>query len=240
MRHPILAALLLPLAGCPFCTVESSATYETSGINASMSAGCDGEKTTVVVTLSDPSDLLTVLDLADGDELSAVVGGETKRLSASAVPELLGASYSADFDACPSGDEVRVLFSRRNHDSASNSRATLPQEFAPVLLSKLAYSRARDAIQISWSSGESPDPMHLSFSGDCIDPWDEEVEPGVRSFTLPVGTLKEFSHSDRPVADECTVKVTLTRTRDGSVDPGFHAGSFDAEQRRTLTFTSTP
>ena len=229
-----LALLLAATA----CATESASEFDTSEMNARMTAVALGDgKTQVEVALRDPSKLLTFLQLTADDQLEASVAGQTKELEESS---LLGyVSYHASFDTDAAEAEVRVRLQRGDLTDAPDSSVRLPAPFTLQPLARQSYSRA-EPISLSWSTGPSPDPLRLGISGSCIESYEAELGTGIVSFTVPAGAIVKATRENEAVPDECEVTLMLERSRTGKVDPAFHGGSFDAQQRRSVSATSLP
>ena len=144
--------------------------------------------------------------------------------------------HNATFQTDAEDDEFVVDFQRTLDDGAPRSVATLPAPFA-IAAGAASTSRAA-ALDLDWSPG-SADQMSWSASGDCIDSVGQVPVDDSGTTTIAANTLKKRAAAGTP--DSCTVTVTMTRFRDGDLDPGYgKGGAAYGVQERTLTFTSTP
>lgn len=233
----VLGAAVLSLGGCT-CETVSSADIKTSGLYADLEANADGDgHTTVKATLTLDVGSLTFLELSSGDSLTASSGSETRAM---ARKRLFGSTwYEADF----SGDEANKPFSvnltRTSDTSAPVSSVTLP---APLTftapMASQAFSRAAGArVGVAWTPSGLGDPMTVSASGSCIDSVSAlDVTSDNGQYVLPAFTARQGEDSK-----SCSVVVTLTRRRSGSVDAAYgKGGTFVATVKRTITVTSDP
>jgi hypothetical protein len=62
-------------------------------------------------------------------------------------------------------------------------------------------------------------------------------DPG--TFTIPKGTLT-LKDTSASTPTSCQVTVTVSRTREGTLDPAFGEGHMSGVQSRTFTFTTMP
>ena len=222
------------------CSTKSASDFETSEMNAHMSAVATGDgETRVEVSLHDPSALMTFLQLTAGDELEATVGSQTKQLSELSV--LGSVTYRATFDTDAAETEVRVRLTREDATSAPDSSVRLPAPFTLQALASESFSRAQP-FTVSWSSAPNPDPMSLAISGECIESYSADLGTGSASFTVPAGALVKAvaQEGGQAIPDQCAITLTVTRTRQGNVDRAFHGGSFTAKQIRTTGAQSVP
>lgn len=230
------AAAAVPAVACQ--TTESDSVL-TRGMYAQISATADGSgETTVGATLFlGPPSNLNFIDLEGGDQLIAHHGGEARPM---AEQILLGiVSHTARF----SGDAADATFEvelRRDVDAgAPSSRVSLP---APFALGGVPASVSRGvAFGVSWTGGAlaAGDRMAWRAEGPCVELASGTIAGDPGSVTLPAGTL--VKRGGQNIADSCEVKVTVTRERDGDVDPAYgKGGAALGSQTRSVTFTSTP
>jgi hypothetical protein len=96
-----------------------------------------------------------------------------------------------------------------------------------------------DELVIGWDPFETADIMSWSADGTCIEPESGGFgdDPGLLAFGE--GFFQKQVGEDIP--DSCDVTVTITRTRDGVLDPGYgKGGTIRAAQTRSVTFVSVP
>lgn len=228
MRKPLLLTALLALAGCE--TIDS-ADVATSGIHAHMTVTADGTGRTRVRTelRTGGAGSNTYLELAPGDRLYAFAD-TTEAAMRERTDPLSRIWYEAAFDTDRDGLTFRVEFARADHDDADESLVRLPPPFeltGPD--SGTAYHFEEDPLPITWD-GPSDDALDLEVRGLCIRPFTRTLPSDTGRHLLPPGTL-----TPRPEwsGDACTLELTLTRRREGALDPGFHSGRIVGQQVRT-------
>ena len=145
-------------------------------------------------------------------------------------------SHQAVFQGDTAGGQYIVDFQRTVDPGAPNSVAVLPPAFTleppPATASRAA------GLTLTWSPATS-DTMSWSALGDCIDPASNTIPAGTTSLTIPGGTFKK--KLGQQIADTCAVKVDVTRSTVGTLDPHYgKGGSVSGEQLREIGFTSTP
>jgi hypothetical protein len=230
MRLASLA--LFPLAFACRETVESE-DVRTSGIYPEMIVTATGSgRTDVQVRLKvGGSDSNTFLVLTGADELEATVGATTRTLD-----ETSAETYTASFGIDAEDTEVVISLVRGEADEgAPASVVSLPAPFS-VSLGDTEYSRAADAVAMTWEPGASG-LVDWRMSGPCIHSLGESV-PDDGAHTVPAGSIDTFA-SERN--ETCTVGVEFTRSRRGSIDSAFtEGGSIVARQIRSDAFSSTP
>jgi hypothetical protein len=233
-RNALASLCLLGLSALG-CTKEttSSTNIKTPGIVALIDVYADTETTaTVHVDLrvgGSKSDVAVTLD--NGDKLTATAAGKTKALTATHA-----GIYEAEFSGVEGGTEFQVTLDRPDDQTSTDNTGTLPDPFAlddptPDL------SRMTDDLEVTWAPAKSGDPMHLTFDGDCIFPYDHAASD-TGSYVVDKGTL-DSTGGDKPKT--CDITVDVERTRAGSADSLFDADSwFKLHQRRSASFTSAP
>jgi hypothetical protein len=230
MRPALLA--LLPLVFACRETVESE-DVRTSGIYPEMLVTATGSgSTNVQVRLKvGGSDSNTFLVLTGADKLEATVGATTRTLD-----ETSAETYTASFGVDAEDTQIVISLVRGVADEgAPASVVSLPAPFT-ASLDDTEYSRATDAIAMTWEPGASG-LVDWRMSGSCIHSLGDSV-PDDGAHTLPAGSIDTFE-SERD--DSCTVGVDFTRSRRGSIDSAFtEGGSIIARQIRSAGFTSTP
>lgn len=238
-RLLMLAAAAAAAAPAAACQTTESDSVLTRGMYAQISATADGSgETTVGATLflGPPSDL-NFIDLEGGDQLIAHHGGQAQTMSEQI---LLGVvSHTARF-AADAADETFEVELRRDVDAgAPSSRVSLP---APFALDGVPASVSRGAaFGVSWTGAAlAPgDRMQWTAEGTCVELASGAIAGDPGSVTMPAGTF--VKRGGQNIADACAVKVTVTRERDGDVDPAYgEGGAALGVQTRSVTFTSTP
>jgi hypothetical protein len=169
-------------------------------------------------------------------------GGAPVTLSESG---LLGlTSYNGDIVGKEPGTVVTINLTRTNgNDNAPASTVTMTQALA--LTSPAAggtVSRDNDDIEVTWTSEASDEAVQVAWSGDCVDSGSVNVDPPGLTTTISKGTIKkrESSDADHPVADDCPLSLSITRTKAGTVDPAFGGGSITHSFSASVQLTSNP
>ncbi len=229
----------------PACSSIQSEDIDTDAITADITLHprADGSATDVTATLS--AGALTFVDLTGDDTLVAKSGEHEVTLGKN---QALGAlSYEGTLDGTgAAGDEVTVAFERTAFASAPSSTVTLP---APVSITvpaaSASFSRADADIVVTLAEDGSTDPVQLSWSGDCVVGGTLDVPAGQTTATIAHGTIAraEPSSADAnatPVADTCTLHLSVVRSVDGILDDAFEGGHITARTEDTRDVTTTP
>jgi hypothetical protein len=227
--------LLVPLA-LAACQKTDSSDILTSGVYADLSAVADGTSTDVSATLflGEPIHL-TYLDLNGDDHLIASHASEHKDMVESIVLNVV--SHHATFASSAQGDAFTIAFERSVDGGAPSSVATLPAGFT---LAGVAGTQSRAAeLTFSWLPGDTGDAMSWQALGDCIELEGSSITGDTGTATIAPNTLKKRMGDG--IADQCTVTLTVTRSHPGELDAGYgKGGQISGQQRRSVTFTSTP
>lgn len=225
---------LLPLALLSFACSESveSEDVRTSGIYPEIEVRATGNGSSrVEVRLKvGGSNSNTTLRLTGQDRLEATVEGETKRLDGD------GDTYRATFPVDTEGTEFTIAFNRGEaDDGAPASVVSLPAPF-DLSLAETEASRADTDLDYTWDPAANGN-MGWELKGNCIQS-DDGTTPDDGVATIAAGSIETF---DSDEDESCTVDLTLTRKRNGSIDGAFtEGGRIVALQVRRDSFTSTP
>ena len=231
-----LCASALLISACQ--TVESNELV-TEGIHASMSAISNGDGMTIISAAFfdkdpiDPDPKKQYITLSSGDHVYASHGGTTQELTQNLV-------YSTTFPTDHGGDNFIVSMMRRTGGDAPDSSITLPEGFtitnrtsAPE--AALTWVREWD-FSLTWSPHGSHDHMDWHAEGPCIMPTDGTIADDTGTVTIAKDTIKKI---DNPgISHSCWISVTVTRSRDGTLDNGFAGGVIDGRQVRTIAMIS--
>ncbi|MEO8841227.1 MAG: hypothetical protein ABI591_03565 [Kofleriaceae bacterium] len=226
---------LIPLiALLTACGTSESGSLLTTGISAEIGAVTTGDGSTRVSAelFEGNPDQLIFVDLQAGDTLVADVNGQSMTLAKAQLLTII--DYEAVFATGDEGDEFTVDFRRTVDDGAPSSTATLPAAFT---LDPLAQSYTRtSAIPVTYGPSGTADTMGWQASGDCIRVISGALPSDSGSFTIAANMLVATAG-----ATSCTVTVSVTRDRRGSLDSNYgKGGSIIGEQVRTAMITSTP
>jgi hypothetical protein len=222
----------LSAMGCSKETT-SSANIRTAGIAALIDVYADNDDTAKVHVklVVGGSSSNTYVTLASGDKLVAAADGDERELE-----EVDTGIYEASFDGVGEDTEFTVTLEREDDETASANSGLLPAPFA-LDEPPSDLSRTDDDLEVTWAPAESGDPMSFAFDGDCIFDHDDGASD-TGTYTVEKGTL-ESTGGDDP--ETCDIKVTASRSREGSADSKFDRESwFKLHQRRAATFTSNP
>ena len=224
------------------CTVTQSQDLETSGMAVSIVVSADGTGgSNVSAKLSTDANALNSIELDSGDLLVVTVGTQSEDMSKQ---DLLGdISYQASFNGLDAtGTSYDIALNRRSgFVSAPASIVTMPTQFNITAPSSSAtFSRANDAITVTYDTTATGDPMTWSVSsGSCSSGPSGTVAGDSGSFTIAKNALIPSDAQQKNMT--CDVTITLKRTRTGTVDSHYgYGGNITATQQRSVTFTSTP
>jgi hypothetical protein len=172
----------------------------------------------------------TFLELTGKDTLEVTAGGKTK------VPDRSGDAYRVAFSVDEEDTEFEVAFLRGGEDDdAPSSVVSMPAPF-DLTVDTTEASRADDAVDFVWDPPASGN-IAWDIDGDCIKDADDKT-PDDGAGSLAAGEIDTFASDEE---ETCTVDLTLTRSRSGSIDSAFtEGGSIVARHVRTDSFTSTP
>jgi hypothetical protein len=216
------------------CAKTDSEDLLTHGMSAELEARATGDGTTLVsatLFVGDPSDL-NFVELQGDDDLIAENSGQQMEMGESSLGNIV--SYSAVFTTDEEGDEFVVDFERSLDAGAPDSSVTLPAKYT-VDAVDTAQSRAADLV-LSWDE-PSDDDMAWRADGSCIELAGAPIDANATDLTISASTLVAVAGAD----PSCQVTITLTRQREGDLDPGYgHGGSILGTQIRTVVFTSNP
>jgi hypothetical protein len=225
---------VLLLLAAAACAKQDSSDILTSGVYADLSAVADGTTTDVSATLFLGEPIrLTYLELTGGDQLIASHGGDNKVMTETEVLNVV--SHHATFQTSEQDAEFVIDFQREVDAGAPLSRATLPAGF--TVAASGTFSRTAE-VGFSWTP-TATDAMSWQATGDCIELATGTITGDPGSATIAANTLKKRMGAN--IADQCTVTLTVTRSRPGELDRAYgKGGQISGQQRRTATFTSTP
>lgn len=234
MRIGIVAVALGVLAAC---TDIASEDLLTSGMYADIAVTATGTGTSEVGAILRAGGPLstTFVELTGDDELTATLGEETKALT----PVSLGTihSFVATFDADDPDAEYTIALVRTIDDGAPDTSITLPDPFELGELGVTEFSRADDALTVTWEPSGEADRMEATVDGDCFLIHSAEISGDPGTWTLEAGTLQDVGEE----SVNCEATVSLRRIRAGEVDAGYgEGGSARGVQVRAVTIQSTP
>jgi hypothetical protein len=232
-------AACLALFGVGACTDLQSSDLKTAGMSAHINVTADGSgASTSAATLNVDSNITDYVQLTAGDTLVTTVAGQTQTMAATTTLGII--TYSAGFTSeDAAGTSYTVALNRSaGNTSAPSSTVTMPAPFtvsAPA--SSQSFSRANNDITVTYSGSGQPDAMSWTTSGDCINLASASISGDPGTFVIAKGTLALQGSNQ---TQNCTVTLTLSRTRVGTLDTAYYGGAITAAQQRTVTFTSTP
>jgi hypothetical protein len=232
MKIAMLVAPLL-ISGC---AKTDSSDLLTTGIYAQISARATGDGDTDVLAslfVGNPINL-NYVDLTGDDRLIASHGGQDKTMTELIVLNVV--SHHASFPTDNAGDSFEVSFERSIDDGAPSSIATLPEQFT---LGAVGASSSRAApLTVTWSPVEPASTMRWQVEGDCIEL--EQQELGADAGTLTIEANRIRKRMGTTIADTCEMTLTVTRSRAGTLDPGFGKGGvIEGLQVREVMLTTT-
>lgn len=226
--------LITALAGCS--TTDSSDVL-TSGIYAGITASAPGNGSTQVsatLYLGNPINL-NFVELTGDDKLVASHDGQEKVMLETEILNIV--SHSVSFDTDNEGDEFSVAFDRTVDDGAPDSSVTLPAPFDITPPASTSWSR-QTAVSVDWSP-VSTDAIRWEARGDCIEIASGTLDDDAGTLTIAANQIQKRMADG--VADTCPMTLTITRVRQGDLDPGYgKGGSIEGWQVRTLDLTTAP
>ncbi len=234
-----LALLALGLSVLAGCSQVDSDAIRTSGMYADLKIEADGSGGSVAsasLTVGGASSV-TFINLSGGDSLVTLVGGNRYAMVRH---EVLGViSYRAFPPVNAANAAFRISLLRDGDADAPNSEVTLPAPFAITApLSGSAFSRATQALTVTWSGSGATDPLTWQISGDCIVGQSGNQASDVGTLLIPAGAIQPRTGQG---ANSCTAEIRFFRTRSGTVDPAYgEGGELHARQTRAVSILSTP
>lgn len=219
--------------GAAACSQQDSDGILTSAVfaNFTLHAEGDGSSRASGTLRVGGADSLTFLNLVGDDRLTATLDGTTRPMSETELLDVI--SYAATFDADAEDTEVTFALVRTIDQGAPASTATLPAPF--TLTAPPSASRAA-ALELDLDAGVD-DPTAWEAHGTCITAARGVVPQGADTITIPAGTITAVAGQE---AETCDVEITVTRTRQGTLDPAFEGGGSVGEQERAATVSVTP
>jgi hypothetical protein len=231
-----LALALLASAGCKETT--SSCNIRTPGIAMSTHVVARSESDVRVETTlqvgGDESNTYIILD--DCDRMFAVANGDSKEMRA-----ISDGVYEAKFGVGAEGTEYRVVLERDQDETADANSGALPTPFGITSNFGDAPISREDDLEITWDPAESGDDMGIDIDDEaagCIYSFSQNIGGDPGSYTVMGGELESTSSLE---PETCDVKVTLSRSRDGTHDRSLDSeSSFVLMQVRSAGFASAP
>jgi hypothetical protein len=220
------------LAGCGATT--SSTNIRTAGLVALVDITAERPDQTVVsadmVVGGRNSNTHVVLE--GGDQLVASCQGEQREMSS-----VGNGSYAARF--ARSAGEFVVALMRGQDAAAPRSVGSLPLPFEITsAFGDNPYSRANDALTITWAPGGTDAEVSIELEGDCIH--SAELQPGgdLGTYSIEPGKITAWKSQEK---ESCNVAVRVVQTRHGQADPALGAdSSVVLRQIRATRFVSAP
>lgn len=224
-------ALVCLVAGCVQEEDVNSGDLRTSGMYAELTVTNSGDGTNLVVAvLRAGGSGGNTVQLTGGDKLVARSG--TQELEMTDRGSSGHHEYTATLTGNTAGQEIIVALDRGGEGDAMASSVLLP---APLDLASpvedAAFDRT-DTLEVQWAP-TAPDSMTFDLDGTCIRGTSVALPSDTGSYEVPDTALKV--RTDSETAGTCRATITLTRTRNGTVDKAFgEGGSFEARQVRTV------
>lgn len=234
--------------GISGCGSTQSDNVKTKGISAEITISADSTgKATVSTSLSAGSGFgATSLILSSGDVLKATANGTTQVLSKDTT--LFGeVKYKTTFDNINPGTVTTVSLQRADDTSCPNSHVQLPDAFTITVPSQGQIFSRTDTMNVNWTPPVNiAGSMKIDFLTTCTSQQGGDVIRSNGFFrsdsgatTVAVADL--FPDLPFDTAKDCTSKVEITRSVDGTLDPGFgEGGSIKGVQSRTVSITLKP
>lgn len=265
MIHSVMPSMSLAVVCCAIvaCTNVESSSIATDGVYAQFDIAADNtRRATVTAQLRvGQQSSLTSIRLTDGDVLKVRRGAELQTMVET---QLLDAVwYQGSFENANSGDVFVVSFTRPDASaagastdassagkmrSAPNSTVTMPTQFSLTTVPTGSRSRTTPVV-IGWDNPSGVDAMTWSATGSCILDQSGSISPNATNVSIAlqaapaVGgtTVNAGTNPSAARPDTCNVTVSVTRTRDGAIDPNFgKGGTIRAHWAQRVNFVSTP
>lgn len=236
MKNLIIAVSVLTSFACERI---SSDAVKLNGVHAGLSAVSTRAGTSELTATYRLGGVLSnqFVELQSGDTLTLKGGTESKngkKLS------LLGmVSYSAEFASSDEDFPFEVALTLADGQSAPSSKVTLPKPFELTAPADGADLSRAAGVTVTWNN-TSADNLMIEVSGDCIQAFSKSIPSDAGSFLIDPGGLKKAVKDGTTVPDTCAGKLTLTRTRSGTLDPAYGSGSISATQKRVLSIQLKP
>jgi hypothetical protein len=225
--------------GAAGCAKTDSEDLLTSGMYAELQARTKGDASntaavSAVLYVDDPADL-NFVQLDPGDQLVASQGSESEVMDQVELGNIV--SHGATLMNGAAGTQITIALDRHVDQGAPSSTATLPDAFT-LAGAPLSESRGHD-VTITWTPSGTADQMSWQAVGECIVAATGNITGDPGTFTLAANTLVQESGQNAPTT--CTVTLTVSRTRKGSLDPHYgKGGTIVGAQDREAAWTSMP
>ncbi|WP_112237372.1 hypothetical protein [Kribbella monticola] len=236
----LLAVLLVTALVVTGCSTVDSADIRTSGMTADLLVELPESGQAAEVTASFRVGTLTYVELGSGEKVTVSAQGLTEELRRG---KFAGATrYTGQLEATEPGTEFTLDLERDgDNTSAPRSTVVLPESVhlvAPVAGARLSR---RTAVQVRFASGP---PQRLTWTGQCVQSGDLEIEAGRSAATIAAGLIRAIpSTSASPRSggsDSCQLTLTLTRRTTGKLDAAFKDGTVVAEAESVRQVVSEP
>jgi hypothetical protein len=234
---------LWSLVLCGFASTGCKETVQgkyldTEGIAlvADVTAETDKESTVELSFLTGGDESNTYVDLA-ADKVTVTGDGVGKVLSAKSKGE-----YATKFASGAGGAKFSVALNRMESDKtdALKTSGTLPEPFK-VSVDAAGDASRQDALTIKWAPFGEADSVRVDIDGDCVFFTFQDGEADDGEFVVPKNELIFGSDPKKDDGGNCDAVVTITRTRNGTVDKVFDTESkLRLHQVRSATFPSVP
>jgi hypothetical protein len=226
-RNAVLVLLALGFAGCNRPVPSTAVPLAEIHVDARVLAK-SGAATEVEVRLRRSGRFSRrTVKLSGGDRLVAEMAGQ--RFDLTQAPDREGSGrYQAVVPNGGAETPVSILVLRRDGSSTIVSAGALPLPFEVAELPR--SPSASKELEVRWFP-VSRDPMEIVVKGPCVSTSTDWTSEDTGRLVIPPGTLRP------PVmgSGNCWVDLSVARSREGTVDRGFHPGSsFLVRQVRTL------
>jgi hypothetical protein len=170
--------------------------------------------------------------LEDGDQLVATCQGEKLEMSS-----VGNGSYAARF--ARSDGEFVIGLERTADKPAPRNVGNMPASFEITsLFGDTAFSRANDALTVTWTPGGTDSVVSIELEGDCIHSTVLEAGKDPGTFTIEAGKVTAWKSQEK---ESCNVALRVVQTKHGEPDPALGAdSSVVLRQIRATRFVSAP
>ena len=176
----------------------------------------------------------TIHRVCPGEQLTASLAGDTQTLTS--IDNRT--RYRTVFGHDESDAEVKVSFSRKENEDASNSVVVLPLTCQVWLAESMGTQVVRgNNIYVEWDPSGLEEDILWYVDGICVGSTNGQT-PDDGSFTLGTQHVQVAEGSE---GAECDVTITLERNAEGTVDSQFgQGGTITAQRQCSTTYLSLP
>jgi hypothetical protein len=220
---------LLALVACSSEETDSS-FIKTEGIWANIKIESDGQRSRVVTELNVSGATGTNVVLGSQDSLSVTAQGQTKTLLKDT--DFLDIDYQEYIDVTADDSLFTIALHRQVETDATQSTVTLPTNFEIHGPLSSDVFHLNEYIQVDWDGISIDEQIQLTVSSNCKDINGSDILQVVSfsvadnsQYDILPSELEMFKNASVDLTKDCTINITLTRTKEGQADSHFKSGS---------------